>query len=80
MLKNKIICTLIFNFALVSIAQSSEGGGMPQLDPQFWFSQIFWLILAFGTLFIVLSKFILPKSRRNEVLSFAPLYVNENRF
>ena len=65
MLKSKIICTLIFNFALVSIAQSSESGGMPQLNPEFWVSQIFWLILSFGILFIVLSKFILPNISKN---------------
>ena len=41
--------------------QSSESGGMPQLNPEFWISQIFWLILTFGILFIVLSKLILPK-------------------
>ena len=38
---------------------------MPQLNPEFWFSQIFWLIIAFGFLFIVLSKFILPKISEN---------------
>jgi len=65
MLKSKIICTLIFNFALVSIAQSSESGGMPQLNPEFWISQIFWLILSFGILFVVLSKFILPNISKN---------------
>ena len=74
MLKNKIISTLILNFALISIAQSSESGGMPQLNPEFWISQIFWLILTFGILFLVLSKFILPniskniESRKSEIL------------
>ena len=38
---------------------------MPQLNPEFWFSQIFWLIIAFGFLFIVLSKLILPKISEN---------------
>ena len=38
---------------------------MPQLNPEFWISQIFWLIISFGILFIVLSKFILPKIRNN---------------
>ena len=65
MLKNKIICTLILNFALISIAQSSESGGMPQLNPEFWISQIFWLILTFGILLVVLSKFILPNISKN---------------
>ena len=57
---------LIFlNFLLTSLVESSENGGMPQLNPEFWFSQIFWLIIAFGFLFIVLSKFILPKISEN---------------
>ena len=47
------------------MAQSSESGGMPQLNPEFWISQIFWLILTFGTMFILLSKFILPKISNN---------------
>ncbi len=65
MFKKIIFKTLIFCFALVSIAQSSESGGMPQLNPEFWVSQIFWLILTFGTMFVVLSKLILPKISKN---------------
>ena len=65
MLKKIIFNNLIFYFALFSVAQSSESGGMPQLNPEFWISQIFWLTLTFGILFIVLSKFILPKISAN---------------
>ena len=65
MFKKIIFKTLIFCFALVSIAQSAESGGMPQLNPEFWVSQIFWLILTFGIMFIILSKFILPKISEN---------------
>ena len=43
----------------------AESEGMPQLNPEFWVSQIFWLILTFGFLFIILSKFILPKISNN---------------
>ena len=46
-------------------AFASESGGMPQLNPEFWISQIFWLILIFGILYVVLSKFILPKISAN---------------
>ena len=35
--------------------------GMPQLNPEFWASQIFWLILIFSTLYIVIRKIFLPK-------------------
>ena len=38
---------------------------MPQLDPEFWISQIFWLIITFGILYVILSKFILPKISSN---------------
>ena len=37
---------------------------MPQLNPEFWFSQIFWLIVP-GFMFVVLSKLVLPKISEN---------------
>ena len=46
---------------------------MPQLNPEFWVSQIFWLTLTFGIMYVVLSKIILPKisvnleSRKSEI-------------
>ncbi len=59
---------------LVHYAQSAESGGMPQLNPEFWVSQIVWLVFTFGVLYIVLSKLILPKisdnleSRKSQIL------------
>ena len=44
---------------------AAESGGMPQLNPEFWISQIFWLTLTFGILYGVLSKLILPKISAN---------------
>jgi F-type H+-transporting ATPase subunit b len=35
--------------------------GMPQLNPEFWAAQIFWLVLIFSTLYIAISKIFLPK-------------------
>ena len=55
-------------------AFGAESGGMPQLNPEFWISQIFWLTLTFGILYLVLSKLILPKisanleSRKSKIL------------
>ena len=46
-------------------AFAAESGGMPQLNPEFWVSQIFWLTLTFGVLYIVLSRLILPKISAN---------------
>ena len=39
--------------------------GMPQLDPTYWPSQAFWLILIFTLLYFSISKFFLPKIKNN---------------
>jgi F-type H+-transporting ATPase subunit b len=39
--------------------------GMPQLDPTYWASQIFWLILIFTALYLALSNFFIPKIKDN---------------
>ena len=39
--------------------------GMPQLDPKYWASQAFWLILIFTVLYISIAKFYLPKIKNN---------------
>ena len=65
MLKKIIFQNILIYFVLVQNVQSAESGGMPQLNPEFWFSQIFWLVLTFGILYVVLSKFILPKISSN---------------
>ena len=39
--------------------------GMPQLNPEFWFSQTFWLVLVFVTLYLIIWKRILPKITDN---------------
>ena len=35
--------------------------GMPQLDPEFWAAQVFWLVLIFSILYLIISKIFLPK-------------------
>ena len=35
--------------------------GMPQLDPEFWTAQVFWLILIFSILYLIIWKIFLPK-------------------
>ena len=65
MLKKIIFQFLALGLIFTYSAQSAESGGMPQLNPEFWISQIFWLVLTFGLLFIILSKFILPKISNN---------------
>ena len=74
MLKKILFRTLAVYFLSINFIQAAESGGMPQLDPEFWFSQIFWLIITFGILYLVLSKLILPKisdnleTRKSQVL------------
>jgi F-type H+-transporting ATPase subunit b len=65
MLKKIIFQIFILSFAFLTSAQNAETGGMPQLNPEFWISQIVWLVITFGILFFVLSKFILPKISNN---------------
>ena len=74
MFKKIVFKTLAVYLLSLNFIQAAESGGMPQLDPEFWYSQIFWLIITFGILYIVLSKFILPKisdnleARKSQVL------------
>ena len=74
MLKQIILKTLAVYFLSINFVLAAESGGMPQLDPEFWFSQIFWLVVTFGILYLVLSKLILPKisdnleTRKSQVL------------
>ena len=65
MTKKIIFQSLFFSFFLFKEAFAAESGGMPQLNPEFWISQIFWLTLTFGILYIMLSKIILPKISSN---------------
>ena len=35
--------------------------GMPQLDPEYWASQIFWLIIVFLSIYLLIAKIFIPK-------------------
>ena len=65
MIKKIFFQLIFFNFLFLKGVFSAESGGMPQLNPEFWISQIFWLTLTFGILYVVLSKLILPKISAN---------------
>ena len=65
MIKKIFFQSIFFNFLLIKEVFGAESGGMPQLNPEFWVSQIFWLTLTFGILYILLSKLILPKISAN---------------
>ena len=65
MIKKIFFQSIFFSFLFFKEAFAAESGGMPQLNPEFWVSQIFWLTLTFGILYLVLSKLILPKISAN---------------
>ena len=58
-----------FGFIVALIATQNNlcaaEAGMPQLDPKYWASQTFWLILVFTILYISIAKFYLPKIKNN---------------
>ena len=58
----KNIC-FAFCIALVLNANNAFGSeaGMPQLNPEFWTAQVFWLILIFSSLYLIVWKVFLPK-------------------
>ena len=65
MIKKIFFQSIFLSFLLFMEAFAAESGGMPQLNPEFWISQIFWLTITFGILYVVLSKLILPKISAN---------------
>jgi F-type H+-transporting ATPase subunit b len=62
-------------FTLLSGKCLGAEEGMPQLNPDYWVSQIFWVILVFTILYVILWKIILPKinenleNRRSQILT-----------
>ena len=58
---------LNFFIALIAIQGDlyAAEAGMPQLDPKYWASQAFWLVLVFTVLYFSISKFYLPKIKNN---------------
>ena len=56
-----------FTIALLAIQNDlfAAEAGMPQLNPKYWASQAFWLILVFSILYISLARFYLPKIKNN---------------
>ncbi len=43
------------------MAKDATKSALPQLEPEYMGSQIFWLVVIFGTLYYVVSKMALPK-------------------
>ena len=61
---NRYLSYIIASIAIKTDLFAAEAG-MPQLDPTYWASQAFWLILVFTILYISVAKFYLPKIKNN---------------
>ncbi len=62
-------------FILMGLLVSLEASGLPQLDASKYSQQIFWFIVAFGSLYLFVNYFVIPRlkkiktTRNNIVLS-----------
>ena len=61
----KSFLSLLIASVAINTKLFAAEAGMPQLDPTYWASQAFWLILVFTVLYISISKFYLPKIKDN---------------
>ena len=52
-------------FITSQISLLAAEAGMPQLDPTYWASQAFWLILLFTFLYLALSRIFIPKIKES---------------
>jgi F-type H+-transporting ATPase subunit b len=57
--------SLIITILAIRTNLFAAEAGMPQLDPTYWASQAFWLILVFTVLYISIARFYLPKIKNN---------------
>ena len=61
----RLFLLIIGFFTINQINLLAAGAGMPQLDPTYWASQAFWLILIFTLLYLTLSKMFIPKIKES---------------
>ena len=61
----KSFLSLFITLVVIYTDLFAAEAGMPQLDPKYWASQAFWLILVFIILYTSISKFYLPKIKKN---------------
>ena len=56
--------TFFILFFSIDVLGAKEQGGMPQLNPESFSSQIFWLFVSFSILFLIIHFFLLPKLKK----------------
>ncbi len=55
--------TTLSLFTLNSVFAAEAG--MPQLDPTYWASQVFWLTIIFSAIYLLIAKIFVPKIKGN---------------
>lgn len=61
---NRILSVIFFSISIKGNLYAAEAG-MPQLDPYYWASQAFWLIIIFSSIYFLISKIFIPKIKSN---------------
>ena len=61
---SRFYLTLSLLFSSDTVLGAEEQGGMPQLNPESFSSQIFWLFVSFSILFLIVHFFLLPKLKK----------------
>ena len=60
----KFLIVLIFP-ALIGESLFAAEAGMPQLNPEYWASQAFWLVIIFLSIYILIARVFIPKIKSN---------------
>ena len=59
------IISLTTSLLLTLKTVNAAEAGMPQLDPEYWASQVFWLIIIFLSIYVLIGKIFIPKIKSN---------------
>ena len=60
----KFFIVLIFSTLFCGSLFAAEAG-MPQLDPKYWASQAFWLVIIFLSIYLLIDRVFIPKIKGN---------------
>ena len=60
----RIVSFLVFALFTANGVFAAEAG-MPQLDPTYWASQVFWLAIIFSSIYFLIAKIFIPKIKSN---------------
>jgi F-type H+-transporting ATPase subunit b len=56
-----ILATAAAEIAPAAVEGETSSGGLPQLNERYWPSQLFWLAVFFGGLYLLMANYFLPR-------------------